>query len=441
MIREKDYMEEAVDILQTGGMDYRFKLSRIKTDKDKDRLGKIEDIIAEHKGIDKGIVLISDRNGHDELILAVVPHIKKVNEAPYKTKFIYILDNGITEAKKEAVRVFLVHLLNEIDAGNISVVKDMQPLCEIWRKKISGTKEISINKSLVDMYSLKNAMPLFSDILVGNKSAAELLKSPRFNPEYLALDRLGVNVFLNKIFDVVNKNNKKNRIGIIYARTGKLIEILEKKTKGQEYILFDSSPEMLESAKKRDTKYNTYRYSAVKHGCVEHKYLESCDYVIAVNTLHQLKNGMDGLKLSNMMMKANGKLIIINHVKEDIMSLVSSYVLRLQNAEKQLECKENSLQFPQMDQLAQILSLSGFQIKTHEVSALDNIGCIEAVKKSGDISNIDDCIYSEVKNNLPDEVSMGKCAYFINFPLNNDGKADKEEILSGIKFHQDKEDD
>ena len=84
---------------------------------------------------------------------------------------------------------------------------------------------------------------------------------------------------------------------------------------------------MLERAGRERNTLNQYEYSVIRQGHIENKYVGTCDIVIAVNVLHQFADKKEGLRLSNMMLKRGGKLLIIECGQEDAIALITSYVL------------------------------------------------------------------------------------------------------------------
>lgn len=85
----------------------------------------------------------------------------------------------------------------------------------------------------------------------------------------MSLESPAVKTFLEKIIRNIREGGRKNRIGILQARTGKIANQLGDRTTDQEYILFDTSAAMLERADRERNTLNQYEYSVIRQGHIE----------------------------------------------------------------------------------------------------------------------------------------------------------------------------
>ncbi len=309
----------------------------------------------------------------------------------------------------------------------------MQILYELWKKRLIQKQEVSVQKQVVDTCLwkvLKNMLPLYLDILSGKAEPNELLKYPEFNPEYLTFKSPAVNLFLNKIVDTIKATGKNNRIGIIQARTGKVATVLSRQTEGQEYILFDSSAGMLDIAQGQNAQINNCLYSMVRQGGIERKYVGYCDFVVAVNTMHQFENKNEGLKLANMLLKPNGKLMMIECADEDAMALITSYVLEAEKV-------ETNKFYLQLKDWGKLLGDAGFEMVKAEMSEVDNIEYIEAFSRNDFLHDCEKGIFKILEENLPKYMIPEEFYYFVNLPLSTNGKIDRNKILRSIEMQED----
>lgn len=211
------------------------------------------------------------------------------------------------------------------------------------------------------------------------------------------------------------------------ARTGKIANQLADRTTDQEYILFDTSAAMLERAGRERNTLNQYEYSVIRQGHIENKYVGTCDIVIAVNVLHQFADKKEGLRLSNMMLKRGGKLLIIECGQEDAIALITSYVLEAKRE------PWNKQFFLDVEEWRDMLAHTGFLVNTAEVTDEDKIEYIEAISKTDGIKECQKDITNILKQNVPTYMRPENFYYFSEFPLNENGKVDRKKILSIIE--------
>ena len=305
-----------------GRIDHQIKLNGYRIE-----LKEIEKNINQSKYVDKNIALIIKKNGYPRLVGAIKPYIPAIKMQSCSIEDNGTFDDETSRIRETTVNLFLQEVLKQVENDSITICRKMQILYELWKKRLIQKQEVSVQKQVVDTCLwkvLKNMLPLYLDILSGKAEPNELLKYPEFNPEYLTFKSPAVNLFLNKIVDTIKATGKNNRIGIIQARTGKVATVLSRQTEGQEYILFDSSAGMLDIAQGQNAQINNCLYSMVRQGGIERKYVGYCDFVVAVNTMHQFENKNEGLKLANMLLKPNGKLMMIECADEDAILCLGS---------------------------------------------------------------------------------------------------------------------
>lgn len=231
-------------------------------------------------------------------------------------------------------------------------------------------------------------------------------------------------------YPLANHTGKNNRIGIIQARTGKVATVLSRQTEGQEYILFDSSAGMLDIAQGQNAQINNCLYSMVRQGGIERKYVGYCDFVVAVNTMHQFENKNEGLKLANMLLKPNGKLMMIECADEDAMALITSYVLEAEKV-------ETNKFYLQLKDWGKLLGDAGFEMVKAEMSEVDNIEYIEAFSRNDFLHDCEKGIFKILEENLPKYMIPEEFYYFVNLPLSTNGKIDRNKILRSIEMQED----
>ena len=403
-----------------GRKDYQIKLNGYRIE-----LKEIESNIIKSGKVDKTVVVFSQSNHRPKLIAAIKPHVSSIEGCNTRIEF-YKGNSLNSSTRQKEVLVFIQKLLGFIKNNGLQITEEMKPLYKLWEKRCQ--REI---KNINDVGTYDNYVPLYLDIFSGKVSANELLKYHQFNPESLVFESTDLKAFLDKIVHNINSSNKSNRIGIIQARTGKLVEILDKNTAGQEYILFDESSSMLAEAYDSDIIENKCQFSVVSNGMVDSQYLNSCDYVIAVNTLHQFQNKLDGLRLASMLLKHGGKLLIIECGKEDPIALITSYVLETSKRGGSLEYDTF---FLQIEEWIRLLSTMGFRVKNAEFMEADGMEYIEAIAESKTIADIELQVKSKLKENLPEYMIPEEYYYYVDLPLTDNEKVDRDKILTDIKY-------
>lgn len=411
-----------------GRIDHQIKLNGYRIE-----LKEIEKNINQSKYVDKNIALIIKKNGYPRLVGAIKPYIPAIKMQSCSIEDNGTFDDETSRVRETTVNLFLQEVLKQVENDSITICRKMQILYELWKKRLIQKQEVSVQKQVVDTCLwkvLKNMLPLYLDILSGKAEPNELLKYPEFNPEYLTFKSPAVNLFLNKIVDTIKATGKNNRIGIIQARTGKVATVLSRQTEGQEYILFDSSAGMLDIAQGQNAQINNCLYSMVRQGRIERKYVGYCDFVVAVNTMHQFENKNEGLKLANMLLKPNGKLMMIECADEDAMALITSYVLEAEKV-------ETNKFYLQLKDWGKLLGDAGFEMVKAEMSEVDNIEYIEAFSRNDFLHDCEKGIFKILEENLPKYMIPEEFYYFVNLPLSTNGKIDRNKILRSIEMQED----
>ena len=411
-----------------GRIDHQIKLNGYRIE-----LKEIEKNINQSKYVDKNIALIIKKNGYPRLVGAIKPYIPAIKMQSCSIEDNGTFDDETSRIRETTVNLFLQEVLKQVENDSITICRKMQILYELWKKRLIQKQEVSVQKQVVDTCLwkvLKNMLPLYLDILSGKAEPNELLKYPEFNPEYLTFKSPAVNLFLNKIVDTIKATGKNNRIGIIQARTGKVATVLSRQTEGQEYILFDSSAGMLDIAQGQNAQINNCLYSMVRQGGIERKYVGYCDFVVAVNTMHQFENKNEGLKLANMLLKPNGKLMMIECADEDAMALITSYVLEAEKV-------ETNKFYLQLKDWGKLLGDAGFEMVKAEMSEVDNIEYIEAFSRNDFLHDCEKGIFKILEENLPKYRIPEEFYYFVNLPLSTNGKIDRNKILRSIEMQED----
>lgn len=411
-----------------GRIDHQIKLNGYRIE-----LKEIEKNINQSKYVDKNIALIIKKNGYPRLVGAIKPYIPAIKMQSCSIEDNGTFDDETSRIRETTVNLFLQEVLKQVENDSITICRKMQILYELWKKRLIQKQEVSVQKQVVDTCLwkvLKNMLPLYLDILSGKAEPNELLKYPEFNPEYLTFKSPAVNLFLNKIVDTIKATGKNNRIGIIQARTGKVATVLSRQTEGQEYILFDSSAGMLDIAQGQNAQINNCLYSMVRQGGIERKYVGYCDFVVAVNTMHQFENKNEGLKLANMLLKPNGKLMMIECADEDAMALITSYVLEAEKV-------ETNKFYLQLKDWGKLLGDAGFEMVKAEISEVDNIEYIEAFSRNDFLHDCEKGIFKILEENLPKYMIPEEFYYFVNLPLSTNGKIDRNKILRSIEMQED----
>ena len=411
-----------------GRIDHQIKLNGYRIE-----LKEIEKNINQSKYVDKNIALIIKKNGYPRLVGAIKPYIPAIKMQSCSIEDNGTFDDETSRVRETTVNLFLQEVLKQVENDSITIYRKMQILYELWKKRLIQKQEVSVQKQVVDTCLwkvLKNMLPLYLDILSGKAEPNELLKYPEFNPEYLTFKSPAVNLFLNKIVDTIKATGKNNRIGIIQARTGKVATVLSRQTEGQEYILFDSSAGMLDIAQGQNAQINNCLYSMVRQGGIERKYVGYCDFVVAVNTMHQFENKNEGLKLANMLLKPNGKLMMIECADEDAMALITSYVLEAEKV-------ETNKFYLQLKDWGKLLGDAGFEMVKAEMSEVDNIEYIEAFSRNDFLHDCEKGIFKILEENLPKYMIPEEFYYFVNLPLSTNGKIDRNKILRSIEMQED----
>lgn len=411
-----------------GRIDHQIKLNGYRIE-----LKEIEKNINQSKYVDKNIALIIKKNGYPRLVGAIKPYIPAIKMQSCSIEDNGTFDDETSRIRETTVNLFLQEVLKQVENDSITICRKMQILYELWKKRLIQKQEVSVQKQVVDTCLwkvLKNMLPLYLDILSGKAEPNELLKYPEFNPEYLTFKSSAVNLFLNKIVDTIKATGKNNRIGIIQARTGKVATVLSRQTEGQEYILFDSSAGMLDIAQGQNAQINNCLYSMVRQGGIERKYVGYCDFVVAVNTMHQFENKNEGLKLANMLLKPNGKLMMIECADEDAMALITSYVLEAEKV-------ETNKFYLQLKDWGKLLGDAGFEMVKAEMSEVDNIEYIEAFSRNDFLHDCEKGIFKILEENLPKYMIPEEFYYFVNLPLSTNGKIDRNKILRSIEMQED----
>lgn len=411
-----------------GRIDHQIKLNGYRIE-----LKEIEKNINQSKYVDKNIALIIKKNGYPRLVGAIKPYIPAIKMQSCSIEDNGTFDDETSRVRETTVNLFLQEVLKQVENDSITICIKMQILYELWKKRLIQKQEVSVQKQVVDTCLwkvLKNMLPLYLDILSGKAEPNELLKYPEFNPEYLTFKSPAVNLFLNKIVDTIKATGKNNRIGIIQARTGKVATVLSRQTEGQEYILFDSSAGMLDIAQGQNAQINNCLYSMVRQGGIERKYVGYCDFVVAVNTMHQFENKNEGLKLANMLLKPNGKLMMIECADEDAMALITSYVLEAEKV-------ETNKFYLQLKDWGKLLGDAGFEMVKAEMSEVDNIEYIEAFSRNDFLHDCEKGIFKILEENLPKYMIPEEFYYFVNLPLSTNGKIDRNKILRSIEMQED----
>lgn len=411
-----------------GRIDHQIKLNGYRIE-----LKEIEKNINQSKYVDKNIALIIKTNGYPRLVGAIKPYIPAIKMQSCSIEDNGTFDDETSRIRETTVNLFLQEVLKQVENDSITICRKMQILYELWKKRLIQKQEVSVQKQVVDTCLwkvLKNMLPLYLDILSGKAEPNELLKYPEFNPEYLTFKSPAVNLFLNKIVDTIKATGKNNRIGIIQARTGKVATVLSRQTEGQEYILFDSSAGMLDIAQGQNAQINNCLYSMVRQGGIERKYVGYCDFVVAVNTMHQFENKNEGLKLANMLLKPNGKLMMIECADEDAMALITSYVLEAEKV-------ETNKFYLQLKDWGKLLGDAGFEMVKAEMSEVDNIEYIEAFSRNDFLHDCEKGIFKILEENLPKYMIPEEFYYFVNLPLSTNGKIDRNKILRSIEMQED----
>ena len=411
-----------------GRIDHQIKLNGYRIE-----LKEIEKNINQSKYVDKNIALIIKKNGYPRLVGAIKPYIPAIKMQSCSIEDNGTFDDETSRIRETTVNLFLQEVLKQVENDSITICRKMQILYELWKKRLIQKQEVSVQKQVVDTCLwkvLKNMLPLYLDILSGKAEPNELLKYPEFNPEYLTFKSPAVNLFLNKIVDTIKATGKNNRIGIIQARTGNVATVLSRQTEGQEYILFDSSAGMLDIAQGQNAQINNCLYSMVRQGGIERKYVGYCDFVVAVNTMHQFENKNEGLKLANMLLKPNGKLMMIECADEDAMALITSYVLEAEKV-------ETNKFYLQLKDWGKLLGDAGFEMVKAEMSEVDNIEYIEAFSRNDFLHDCEKGIFKILEENLPKYMIPEEFYYFVNLPLSTNGKIDRNKILRSIEMQED----
>lgn len=411
-----------------GRIDHQIKLNGYRIE-----LKEIEKNINQSKYVDKNIALIIKKNGYPRLVGAIKPYIPAIKMQSCSIEDNGTFDDETSRIRETTVNLFIQEVLKQVENDSITICRKMQILYELWKKRLIQKQEVSVQKQVVDTCLwkvLKNMLPLYLDILSGKAEPNELLKYPEFNPEYLTFKSPAVNLFLNKIVDTIKATGKNNRIGIIQARTGKVATVLSRQTEGQEYILFDSSAGMLDIAQGQNAQINNCLYSMVRQGGIERKYVGYCDFVVAVNTMHQFENKNEGLKLANMLLKPNGKLMMIECADEDAMALITSYVLEAEKV-------ETNKFYLQLKDWGKLLGDAGFEMVKAEMSEVDNIEYIEAFSRNDFLHDCEKGIFKILEENLPKYMIPEEFYYFVNLPLSTNGKIDRNKILRSIEMQED----
>ena len=411
-----------------GRIDHQIKLNGYRIE-----LKEIEKNINQSKYVDKNIALIIKKNGYPRLVGAIKPYIPAIKMQSCSIEDNGTFDDETSRIRETTVNLFLQEVLKQVENDSITICRKMQILYELWKKRLIQKQEVSVQKQVVDTCLwkvLKNMLPLYLDILSGKAEPNELLKYPEFNPEYLTFKSPAVNLFLNKIVDTIKATGKNNRIGIIQARTGKVATVLSRQTEGQEYILFDSSAGMLDIAQGQNAQINNCLYSMVRQGGIERKYVGYCDFVVAVNTMHQFENKNEGLKLANMLLKPNGKLMMIECADEDAMALITSYVLEAEKV-------ETNKFYLQLKDWGKLLGDAGFEMVKAEMSEVDNIEYMEAFSRNDFLHDCEKGIFKILEENLPKYMIPEEFYYFVNLPLSTNGKIDRNKILRSIEMQED----
>ena len=411
-----------------GRIDHQIKLNGYRIE-----LKEIEKNINQSKYVDKNIALIIKKNGYPRLVGAIKPYIPAIKMQSCSIEDNGTFDDETSRIRETTVNLFLQEVLKQVENDSITICRKMQILYELWKKRLIQKQEVSVQKQVVDTCLwkvLKNMLPLYLDILSGKAEPNELLKYPEFNPEYLTFKSPAVNLFLNKIVDTIKATGKNNRIGIIQARTGKVATVLSRQTEGQEYILFDSLAGMLDIAQGQNAQINNCLYSMVRQGGIERKYVGYCDFVVAVNTMHQFENKNEGLKLANMLLKPNGKLMMIECADEDAMALITSYVLEAEKV-------ETNKFYLQLKDWGKLLGDAGFEMVKAEMSEVDNIEYIEAFSRNDFLHDCEKGIFKILEENLPKYMIPEEFYYFVNLPLSTNGKIDRNKILRSIEMQED----
>lgn len=405
-----------------GRIDYQIKLNGYRIE-----LEEIENNIAKCDSVERAIVLVTKKNGRKHLAAAIKPFIPETVKTVCDIKNITTLKSDAAKTRGAAVYNFLKCFIETIGTQKNVVDKEMKPLYSLWNKRVEKVTRIIEEENIELKEILDNTFPVYMSIFRGEKDVKELLEYPELNPEYISLESPAVKSFLEKIIRNIREGGRKNRIGILQARTGKIANQLADRTTDQEYILFDTSAAMLERAGRERNTLNQYEYSVIRQGHIENKYVGTCDIVIAVNVLHQFADKKEGLRLSNMMLKRGGKLLIIECGQEDAIALITSYVLEAKRE------PWNKQFFLEVEEWRDMLAHTGFLVNTAEVTDEDKIEYIEAISKTDGIKECQKDITNILKQNVPTYMRPENFYYFSEFPLNENGKVDRKKILSIIE--------
>ena len=410
-------------IVFLGRLDHQIKLNGYRIE-----LKEIENTILQCKEVDNDIALIVNKNGRPHLVVAIKPSLPNVNGSNIQLKKINATVDGVALRREATIKEFLIELLNLLEIRGNDIGKEMKPLYNFWKKKERELKTGELDLDLKNV--LFSKIPMYLDILSGRIDTKELLNHSELNPEYLALESTGTKIFIDRISENINKSKKKNRIGILQARTGEVTKYLANNTKNQEYVLFDTSLAMLNMAKNNEIEGNQYKYSVIREGNIESKYIGTCDMVVAVNTLHQFDDKSYGIRLANMLLRNSGKLMLIECAKEDAMAVVTSYVLE---STREIWNKKTFLEITEWNK---ILKNNGFTIENAEASGIDGMEYIKATSNTENTENWKEYMNYIMRQNLPNYMIPEEIYYFVDFPLNENGKIDRSKILSIIQQQQ-----
>ncbi|WP_313583590.1 amino acid adenylation domain-containing protein [Lacrimispora sp.] len=409
-----------------GRLDHQVKINGYRIE-----LGEVENVIRKSADVAEAVVGIYESHCKKELGAVIVPHM----ETPGKVHIMSVAaDDGYSDSglkqRKSVVRSYLQQLLSK-QGGWIPAFLGV---AEFWKKwlQVNGAEEIDLgaeDKSAGQQLErmLSGQEPVLNEILAGRLQVEELLQIQELSPEYWSLFGEDTKYFLGQVF---NSNLSSKKIAVLGARTGEVVmQYADQFGEAEIVTLFDRSAGMLGIAKERlkDMEVNV-QYCSIHYDCLPEEEVNRYDMVLAVNTIHTYENPADGLDLTALLLKPEGKFYSIEYEELDPMGVLISGIL-----ENGFENGNPLLLESQWQHLYQNSLYEQVIIKKRgKLGAM----LMESSIKGGDGSDIKQQILKFLNTALPQYMIPAKRVFAKNVALNKNGKIDRKQTLLFLNMNQ-----
>ena len=309
-----------------------------------------------------------------------------------------------------------------------------------------------IIKASDDISDLYNAMcsniPICIEIMKKEGASIQAIQEKTFKilpytlEKYNFLQNVVTEEFLNLQHNLIMKQPRMTVVEIgnrMSKNTEKVLEMMQ----GQgRYIYVDEYSKNLELARRKFGKYKNFdvcEYDFKQTGLYQENLYKKADLIILDNVLHRALDIDKTLINIRRMLKPDGKLVIREYTKNNILMLCTVVFLEENYSGILDERRYQGTPLLNAEKWSEKLLDSGFKnvsVATVDVEDYEGVGdSIILATNSGMVENISmNKVLEQLQNELPAYMIPRKTYFLEKFPLTENGKINKQALMAEIQL-------